>query len=53
MLSLEKCKTILDRHDLTDEETEQIRTDLYAFAEVLVEKFRSQKDDKKNASKIH
>jgi len=41
MLSLEKCRSLLGEQDLSEEEVEEIRRQLYGLAEVLVRTFTS------------
>lgn len=59
MLSIEKCKEILEKHggNYTDEEVEQIREILYRFAVIDYDVFKNKKyktsqstDEKANSS---
>ncbi len=50
MLSVKKCKAILNDNSYTDKEIEEIRNSLYQAAELLIDKFV--KDRKDNGRKV-
>jgi hypothetical protein len=50
MISVEKCKKLLNDNSYTDKEIEEIRSSLYQAAELLIDKFVEDKKD--NGRKI-
>lgn len=43
MLSIERIRELLDRPELTDDQVEQARDDLYCFARVFIDAYLSER----------
>lgn len=52
MLSVDKCKNLIENTELTDEEVEEIRNSLYELAELTWDIYKDKKYGSKNPVRL-